>query len=151
MSTSFDLGAIRDACVTLWGASLTGINVRAYPAPGASLPALTLDAVEEDSGYAHYDDAFGAQTPTVYLSAELVLPILGDIPSTLRSVDGYLGVGTSTSLHDVFASHRTLGGLVGDVAVVRCSRPVPVVETGGGEQAQPTAVMVTMLLRVMVL
>lgn len=150
MSTAFDLAAIRDACVTLWGASLTGINVRAYPSPGASLPSLTVDAAEEDGGYAHYDDTFNSQTPTVYLSAELVLPILGDIPSTLRAVDGYLGVGTATSLHDVIAASRTLGGVVGDVGVVRCSRPVPVTETTT-EDTKPTAVMVTMLLRVMVL
>jgi hypothetical protein len=150
VSTSFDIAAIRDAAVTLWSAALTGINVRAYPSPGGALPSLTLDAAEEDSGYAHYDDTFQTQTPTLYLSAELVLPILGDIPSTLRAVDGYLGVGTATSLHDVFATHRTLGSLVGDVAVVRSSRPVPVVETGN-ETAEATAVMVSMLLKVMIL
>lgn len=137
MSTLSD---IRDTFVTTIGAELPDLSILAYPRPGGPLPSLTLDAgddsADEGEGYFIPDSSFN-EVGAVSLTAQLVVPIRSDIPTTLRVVDGHI-TDIVTAIHDNLTNMR----------VARVGRPVPVVETTD-DGSSPTGVAVAFALRVL--
>lgn len=134
-----DIAAIRDGFAT--AVVVSGVNVVAYPKPGMTPPVLMLDAGDEGDGYYRPQATFG-DVSNLTFTAQLVVPIRGDLPTTLRATDGYI-----TAVCDAIAAAKTLGGTVSSTDIVRVTRPQPVVEiTDDG--SNPTGVSVSFVLAV---
>lgn len=141
-----DIAAIRDGFAA--AVVVDDVNVVAYPKPGMTPPVLMLDAGDEGDGYYRPGATFDiddGQVDNLTFVAQLVVPIRGDLPTTLRQVDGYI-----TAVCTAIATDGTLDGTVSSTDVVRVSRPQPVVEITD-EGSSPTGVSVSFTLAVHVL
>lgn len=99
------------AAIEAAGFDTDTLNIYSHPEADPELPALIV--WPGASPFITYQDTFGPRgVITTNWRIELRVSIASDEGNAYRTMYGFLGVGTSTSVFDVLAADTTLDGLV---------------------------------------
>ena len=123
---SIDLQAIRTAVKTRLDSTLTGVvNVYANNVDEPRPPSVTI--VPSADGYATYFDTFGDRG-LVDVNLTLLIETGARTIDAQIKLDGFLSIGTPTSVIDPIFADRTLGNVVQDC--VALSATVSALDSG---------------------